>query len=143
VNAMSPEEIRAAIAASTELLALVPNTEALASVLSEGRTRLEPREIGIGTILMVLAPDGGAFLDGLQVLGETDRNVFWSMELIRQGRFDVGLSGTRQQMLALAQQMPGLSSAFAALLGLAEVPDPVSEFKVRCAIYADDGTLRV
>lgn len=140
---MTHDEIRAAINGSPALMALVPDTVALAAALSAGRTRVVSHEIGVGTILMVLAPHGGAFLDGLQALGETDRNVFWSMELIRQGRFDVGLAGTRQQMLALADAMPQLAQAFGALLALAEVADPVPEFDVRCAVFADDGTLRV
>lgn len=140
---MTQDEIRDAIGASPELHGLVPDTSAIAAALSDGRTRVESREIGIGTILMVLQPHGGAFLDGLVALGESDRNVYWAMELIRQGRFDVGLQGTRTQMQALAQQMPDLASAFAALLALAEVPDSVGEFDVRRAIFADDGALRV
>lgn len=140
---MTQDEIRAAISGSPELMALVPDTVALAAALSAGRTRVVSHEIGVGTILMVLAPNGGAFLDGLVVLGETDRNVNWAMGLIKQGRFDVGMQGTRAQMQALALQMPELAGAFTALLALAEVPDPVPEFDVRCAIFADDGALRV
>lgn len=30
-----------------------------------------------------------------------------------------------------------------ALLALATADDPVTEFEVRCAIYADDGSLRI
>ena len=140
---MTQDEIRAAIVASPDLQALVPDTGALAAALSAGRTRIESKEIGVGTILMVLQPHGGAFLDGLVALGQTDRNVFWSMVLIQAGKFDVGLPGTRAQMQALAQAMPSLNEAFSALLALAEVADPVGEFDVRCAIFADDGTLRV
>ena len=140
---MTQDEIRAAIVASPDLQALVPDTGALAAALSAGRTRIESKEIGVGTILMVLQPHGGAFLDGLVALGQTDRNVFWSMVLIQAGKFDVGLPGTRAQMQALAQARSSLNEAFSALLALAEVADPVGEFDVRCAIFADDGTLRV
>lgn len=108
----------------------------IAGVLSAGRKAIVSHEIGIGTILMTLAPSGGAFLDGLVALGETDRNVFWSLELIKQGRFDVGLAGTRLQMQALAQQMPDLAGAFVALLALAERDDPVSVNEVSAALNA-------
>lgn len=135
---MTHDEIRSAVAASPELQAHLParRDDLIAEALSEGRTRLESHEIGIGTILMVLAPHGGAFLDGLVALGESDRNVFWALELIKQGRFDVGMTGTRAQMQALAQGMPTLADAFAALLALAERPDPVPVNDVSAALNA-------
>lgn len=128
---LEPEEI-------AEIDGLLPSRrdDLIAGIVSDGRTTIVSHEIGIGTILMALAPAGGAFLDGLVALGETDRNVFWSLELIKQGRFDVGLAGTRLQMQALAQQMPDLAGAFGTLLALAEREDPVSVNEVSAALNA-------
>lgn len=46
---MTQDEIRAAISGSPELMALVPDTVALAAALSAGRTRVVSHEIGVGT----------------------------------------------------------------------------------------------
>lgn len=99
------------------------NDGSLAAGLSVGRTRLQSKEIGAGTILAILAPDGGAFLDALTVLGESDRNVFWSLDLIRQGRFDIGMPAARAQVTALGVDHPELAPAVASLLALGVVPD--------------------
>lgn len=117
------------------------NDAAITAALSQGRVRIVSREIGIGTILMALAPNGGAFLDGLVALGAQDRNVYWSLELIKQGRFDVGLVGTRLQMQALGSAMPDLAPAFGALLALAETPDPLPLDAVSRALNLAEGRM--
>ena len=102
----------------------------LAESLSVGRVRIAPKEIGIGTMLAALAPNGGAFMDGLIALGETDRNVYWAVDLIKQGKLDVGMAATREQVLALAAEHPELASAATSLLALAEVPDVIPAARV-------------
>jgi hypothetical protein len=48
------------------------------------------------------------------------------------------------QMLAVVVKAGGLSQdEVDALLSVAEVDDPISEFDVRCAIYAADGSLKI
>lgn len=140
---MTPADIRAAIAADPALQALVPDTVAVASALSEGRTRLKSTEIGVGMILATLAPDGGTFLDDLNAVGQTDRNVYWVMDLLRQGRFDIGMTASRAMMQQLAVVYPQLAAGFEQLLPLGEESDVVSEYDVRCAIFNADGTLAV
>lgn len=108
--------------------------QAIADIINVGRVRPQSKEIGIGTILAVMAPAGGVFLDGLNALGSTDRNVYWSMELIRQGRFDIGMPAARAQVQALADGQPDLAAGIEALLALGVAPDPVSAADVSRAL---------
>jgi hypothetical protein len=111
------------------------NTQAIADAVSVGRVRIASKLIGIGTILATLGASGGIFLDGLVAMGAHDRNVFWAMELIKSGQLDIGMQATRDQVAALGQAMPEMAPAVAALLALAEVPDPITELDVRCALW--------
>lgn len=113
----------------------------IAAVLSVGRVKVQSKEIGIGTILMALAPYGGQFLDGLTELGQTDRNVYWSMELLKAGTFDIGLSGTRAQLNALVQENPALADGLSALLATAETLDPIDSRLVSDALNAAEGRM--
>lgn len=140
---MTHDEIRAAIVASPDLQNLVPDTVALAVALSEGRQKPVPTEIGIGTILALMGGNGGVFLDTLVAVGEQNRDVYWTMDLIRQGRLRIDMPATRAGMQALAGAVPSLADGIAALLTLGFAADPVSEFDVRAAIFADDGALRI
>ena len=76
--------------------------------------------IGIGTILAVLAPNGGAFLEALDAAGQLDPNVKWALRLIEQSNFDVGMLATRTQMKAFALAAPQFADGIALLLTLAE-----------------------
>ena len=76
--------------------------------------------IGVGTILAVMAPSGGDFLNGLEGLAAADANVKWSLKLIERGEFDIGHPVTREQLSAFAQANPALSPAISALLAVAE-----------------------
>lgn len=136
---MTHDDIRAVIAASPALLALVPNTEALAAAISEGRTRVASTLGGVGLVMEALGPDVGAqVLDGLDALKATNSAVKWAWVLINRGELDFGSSATRAMITALMDE-----PVRSALLSIGEAPDPISEYDVRCAIYADDGTLRV
>lgn len=123
--------------------ALLPgrNDVEIAAILSAGRTKAQPKEIGIGTILAVMVPDGGVFLDNLNALGATDRNVYWSMELIRQGRFDIGMPAARTQVQALADDNPSLADGIAALLAVGEAPDPIHLNGVSDALNRAEGRM--
>jgi len=101
------------------------NDVEIAAILSAGRTRLKSREIGIGTILGVLAPNGGEFLDALETLGASDANVRWLLKLIERGAFDAGLPSSRAQMTAYAQAVPALADGINALLALGIEQDPI------------------
>lgn len=82
--------------------------------------------IGVGTILAVMAPSGGDFLNGLEGLAAPDANVKWSLKLIERGEFDIGHPVTRLQLSAFAQVNPALAPAISALLAVAERTEPVS-----------------
>ena len=97
--------------------------------------------IGIGTILAVLAPNGGAFLDALETLGQSDPNVKWALKLIEQSNFDVGMEATRQQMQAFAVAAPSFADGIAALLATAERSEPIHYNAVSDALNVAEGRL--
>lgn len=136
---MTHDEIRAAIAADEVLQALVPDTVALATALSAGRTRFAHTEIGVGTIIEVLGlTTANAVLDVIYSTQDY-RHV---KPLLDQGRLRLDSPFVRATLQAM---VPALLTQVQCddLLARAQVPDPIGEFDVRCAIFNDDGTLRV
>lgn len=94
--------------------------------------KIIPTEIGIGTILAVMAPNGGLFLDGLETMAvaaagtAAGANVKWTLKLIEASTFDVGHPVTRAQLKVFATDNPAMADGITALLAVAEQPDPVS-----------------
>lgn len=115
------------------------NTQLIADTLSIGRIKLIERFVGIGTILAVMAPNGGLFLDALEALAPSNSTVKWALKLIEAGGMDVGMPATRQQLIAFAEQVPQLSTGIYALLSLAEIPDIVDEYEVRKLCWSAEG----
>jgi len=111
--------------AQLDPLLAIRNDVAIAQVLSVGRTRLKSTPIGIGTILAVMALNGGAFLDSLEAMGASDPNIKWLLKLIERGAFDIGMPASRQQMTAYAQAVPSIAEGINALLQLGLEPDPI------------------
>jgi hypothetical protein len=107
---------------------------AIADVLSVGRTKVASSPIGIGTVLAVMAPIGGDFLNALEVMGATDANVKWALKMIEQGTFDVGHPVTRAQLQAFAVAAPTMATGIDALLNVAVQADPVSSQEVSKAL---------
>lgn len=132
---MTPEDIRAAIAASPELQALVPNTVALANALSLGRVKLMPREIGNGLILATIGLEAGNTLLDLIANEPIYRHV---RPLLEQGRLDISTPLARASIDTMVSTEHAI-----ALKALAEVADPVEEMDVRHAIFASSGELLV
>lgn len=155
---MTPEQIRAAITASPDLQALLPDTVALAVALSSGRTEVYPRmtsarglaelystgPVGAEVVLMKL--EGAAAT--MKASNDQQQKVLGSL-IARQLGFLAGdgldfgstaLRGMLDQFVVL-----GILTAdeVAGLKAIATRPAPVAEFDVRVAIYADDGTLKV
>lgn len=130
--------IDARTAMDAQFAALVKdrNDVGVAAALSEGRTKLVPTEIGSGTILAALGDGGGAFLDTMVAIGESNRNVYWTMDLIRQGRLRIDLPATRAGMQGLAAAIPSLAPAVQALLTLGYEPDPIDVGAVSAALNA-------
>ena len=108
---------------------------AIAAALSVGRSKVVPTQIGIGTVLAVMAPSGGDFLNALEVMGAQDSNVKWALKMIEHGTFDVGHPVTRAQLQAFAAAAPSMASAIDALLAVALIADPVTEYDIRCVMY--------
>lgn len=148
---MDAAAIRQAIAASPSLLALVPNTQAIADAMSMGRTIVQSRRMSEAGVLEKY-PGGPVAADA--VLAKLEAFVASAHPLAgvvrRALRFlaqpeglDIGSGATRAMLDALAVG-GAITPAEAELLkGLAAVPDPVDEFTVRQAIYHDDGSLAV
>ena len=107
---------------------------AIAAALSVGRTKVVPTPIGIGTVLAVMAPQGGDFLNALETMGATDANVKWALKMIEQATFDIGHPVTRAQLEQFAQDAPVLADGIAALLDVAVQDDPVSSQDVSKAM---------
>lgn len=127
-------DARAALDPEFAALVQARNDVAIAAALSVGRTKLVPTEIGAGTILAALGEGGGAFLDALVEIGESNRNVYWTMDLIRQGRLRIDLPATRAGMHGLAAAAPSLAPAVTALLTLGYESDPIDVGAVSAAL---------
>ena len=116
------------------------NDVAIASIMP-AKVVIVSTPIGIGTILAVLAPNGGAFLDALESAGQTDPNVKWALKLIEQSNFDVGMDATRAQMQAFAQVAPDFAVGIAALMATAERTEPIHFNAVSDALNIAEGRL--
>lgn len=135
-RALTGEEI-----AAIDLLLPERNDVAIAAILSTGRVKTQPTPIGIGTVLAVMAPSGGEFLNALEGMGATDANVKWALKMIEQGTFDVGHPVTRAQLEEFAVTAPSMSGAIAALLAVAEAPDPIQVGAVSDALNIAEGRM--
>ena len=82
------------------------NDVAIAALLSVARVKHGPTQIGPGTIVAVLDEAGGALLDDLQALGQTDRVVYWAMNPINRGAFDLSVPAARASLVNLKAKMP-------------------------------------
>lgn len=111
------------------------NAEAIAAAVSVGRVRLIERLGGVREVLDTLGPTAGAqLLDSLYEQRDSMPEVRWGWTLIDRGELNFGSPETREM---IDQLVPAEHRA--ALKALAEVPDPVSEFTVRCALWDVDG----
>ena len=99
----------------------------LATTLSVGRTKLVKTEIGKLTILGTIGmAAGNALLDTIDTVDDF-RHVRYPLA---NGWLDVANPTVRGMLDILCT----LSDA-ALLKGLAEIPDPVSEYDIRCIMY--------
>lgn len=126
-----------------EMAAIEPHLEsrndgAIAALLPAA-VNVVSTPIGVGTILAVMAPSGGDFLNGLEGMAASDANVKWSLKLIERGEFDIGHPVTRLQLSAFAQVNPALAPAISALLAVAERTEPVSINAVSDALNIAEG----
>lgn len=160
---MSPSEIRDAISADPALLKLAqndpPDTTGIANALSEGRVKtadtfmisargLAGRYAGgaLASEVVMLKLEGAR--DAMLASTDPQQRVFGSL-LRRQLGFlaGEGLNFGDPTLRGMLDQFSALGIITAAEAGhlkaLANVPDPVGEYEVRCAIFTDDGKLTV
>lgn len=134
---MNVTEIRAAIAADPALMALLPDSRAIADALSQGRTRANNFEIGNGLILATIGIEAGnALLDALYNTVE----FRYVKPLLEQGRLDVSSPLVAGALAQLVENEVISQAEADALIALGQDPDPVNELDVRRAIWNDDGT---
>jgi hypothetical protein len=106
----------------------VGGLEIIAATVSVGRTHTVSLDIGVGDVLVALAPDGGTWLDEMTTLGGSNANAKWAMELIRQGRLNAGAPATNALASAMGAAAGGLiQSGITTLLALAVAPNPATE----------------
>jgi hypothetical protein len=113
--------------------------------MSVGRTKAAPFKAGKGEVLNSLGLTvGNAFCDYVDVTPDL-RHV---KQLLEAGELRLDMPMTIDMVNGMVDAEISGGVIFSqenadTLLALAHVPDPVSEFDVRCAIYADDGTRRI
>lgn len=169
---MTPQEIRDAITADPALQALVPDTVALAAhatfashtvieahltttrgvralsvaprsryallqVLKDAEAATPAWLIPTMTALQIPAEDHPAYADDLASA--------WAAlnSFAEGGGLDVGSAAARGMLDIIAAAVPSAAPACVAVKAMAAKPAPVSEFEIRRAIIADDGTPRV
>lgn len=117
------------------------NADVIAAEISKGRLRIESRLGGIGAVMETLgAVDGPILLDTLNSLKATNAAIKWGWVLLERGELDFGSPVTRQLIDELIASGALGNDQGTKLKALAEVLDPVTEFDVRKAIWADDGS---
>ncbi len=117
------------------------NADVIAAEISKGRLRIESRLGGIGAVIETLGVvDGPILLDTLNSLKATNAAIKWGWVLLERGELDFGSLVTRQLIDGLIASGALGNDQGTKLKALAEVLDPVTEFDVRCAIWADDGS---
>lgn len=150
---MTPQEIRDAINASPELLALAQagNTQAIADALSVNRTKVVSHFASERGILerFPLGPlAGDALLTNLEAFAASAHPmasiVKRALKFLGQPEgLDLGAAATQGLLDQLALGGVITADERAGLRTMATAADPVAEFDVRVAIFADNGTLLV
>lgn len=142
LEALAGRSLTAEALAEIKPLIAARNDAGIAAIISAGRTRMKETKIGVGTILASFQGMGGAFLDALTTIGQTNRDVHWLLEAnIKRGDFDIGHLASRAGIAGLiaapplAPFVPGMN----ALLALGTEPHPVSVNDVSNALNALKG----
>lgn len=120
---------------SAELIASRDH-QLIADAVNVGRVKPTTTEIGNGTVLEVLGLELGTSV--LDIIGSIPTYKY-VVPLLEQGRLSIGSDVAQSAVQAF---VPGLLNQEQAdsLKKLGWQPNPISEFDVRCALYAVDGT---
>lgn len=113
------------------------------------KTALVKTSIGAGTIIAVMGMGnggGGQFLAKLRsanlpaALADYTDDIKEIMPVIDRGDFDCGSLAARGFLDTMATAGVITSDQCTALKALGEIPVKLTEFEVRCALWAEDGT---
>lgn len=144
---MTPEQIRAAIAARPDLSG-VTDSQAIADALSVGRTKVAPKMVSarglaehLGAIpaeVVLMRLEGAR--DAMLASADQQQRVFGSLlrrqlSFLAQDGLDFGSTALRSMLDQFAATNILTSAEVTALKAIALEPDPVSEWDVRSAIY--------
>ncbi|WP_305821389.1 hypothetical protein [Massilia brevitalea] len=129
-----------------ELVVLEPlvcarNDVEIAAILSVGRTAYGATQIGEGTVVAVMDPRGGLFLDAVVELGQVDRDVHWGMAPVRRGVLDLSVPAARASLIALRSKLPNYAAEIDKLLQVGVVPDPIDFNVVSDALNNAEGRM--
>lgn len=103
------------------------NYHAIAAKVNIGRTKSVSKIGGIGYIMTVLGPVGGAaVLDALEAVSATNSAVKWAMVMINAGTLDFGLPSTHGMIDTLVAGGVLSAADGNALKASTTVPDEVS-----------------
>ena len=128
--------VRSAISSDEQLMALIPDTQAIADALSGRETYKVPFEIGAGGILATLGLErGNALLDAIQST-PAFRHA-WPM--LEQGRLDLSSPLVDEALGSLVSAEVITMDEKLALINLCLRPVEVPEGDVKQAIWADNG----
>lgn len=122
-------------------LVQVRNDVDTAALLSAGRTKHGPTQIGIGTVVAVLDPRGGELLDAVDKLGQTDRTVYWGMDAVRRGVLDLSVPAARASLTALKEKLSAYADDIDLLLQIGVIPDPIPFDRVSAVLNTAQGLM--
>lgn len=107
----------------------------IAEALSAGRTRLQSRQIGSGTILSTLQGRPGAnLLRAMRRLAADDALIDEGIRLLDAGKWDVGAAESQKALDEFAAAGLMTQEACAALKALGTAPDAISTDEVSDAL---------
>ena len=142
---MTPEQIRAAINADPAILALMPDTQAIANALSVGKTK-------VGTVSRAWLATWSASNGMRAIMQDVSETTGHPLRSIALATLDVlagaadGIDLSLPQNVAMVQAwvtagtMPQIEADN--LIALATTPDPISDREVVIALYNDNGSLK-
>lgn len=141
LEALASRPLTAVDIAEIEPLLADRNDVAIAAVLSVGRKRLQHTAFGPGTIVVVFGGTGGQFLNELVELGKSDPDIYWGMNPIERGEFDLGVAASHVLIDKLIVRMPAYADQLTVFKSLGYVPDPVNYNAVSAALNVAEGRM--
>ena len=142
LEAVAGRTLSGAEKATLAPLVQIRNDVAIAALLSAGRTKHGPTQIGEGTVVAVLGdPRGGMFLDAVVELGARDRTVHWGLAPVRRGALDLSIPAARASLATLKEKLAEYAGDVDKLLACGVVADPIHFNTVSDALNMAEGRM--